>query len=74
MTSVFSWQNSVSLIEYTKTFVWITIVHISKASEVIFKILQAKIQQYMNWELPLVQLGLEKVKKPEIKLLTSVGS
>ena len=43
---------------------WITIVHISQASEVMHKILQAKIQQYMNWELPLVQLGLEKAKEP----------
>ena len=43
---------------------WITIVHISQASEVMHKILQAKIQQYMNWEFPLVQLGLEKAKEP----------
>ena len=74
MTSVCSWQNLVSLIEYAKAFVWITIVHISQASEVMLKILQAKIQQYVNWELPLVELGLEKAKEPESKLITSIGS
>ena len=40
------------------------------------KILQARLQQYMNCELPDVQAGLdlEIAEKPEIKLLTSVGS
>ena len=38
------------------------------------KILQARLQQYMNWELPDVQAGFRKAKEPEIKLLTSVGS
>ena len=36
------------------------------------KILQARFQQYMNWEL--VQVGLKKAEEPEIKLPTSVGS
>ena len=31
-------------------------------------ILQAKLQQYMNWELPDVKLDLEKAEEPEIKL------
>ena len=35
------------------------------------KILQARLQQYMNCELPDVQAGLEKAEKPEIKLPTS---
>ena len=38
------------------------------------KILQAKLQQYMNGELPDVQLDLEKAEEPEIKLPTSIGS
>ena len=47
------------------------------------KILQARLQQYVNRELPDVQAGLKKgrqkkkkkkVDKPEIKLPTSAGS
>ena len=38
------------------------------------KILQARIQQYVNCELPDVQLVLEKTEEPEIKLPTSIGS
>ena len=37
------------------------------------KILQARLQQYVNHELPDV-LDLEKAEEPEIKLPTSVGS
>ena len=37
------------------------------------KILQARLQQYVNHELPDVQAGLEKAE-PEIKLPTSAGS
>ena len=37
-------------------------------------ILQAKLQQYVNWELPGVPAGLEKAEEPEIKLPTSAGS
>ena len=33
---------------------------ISHVSKVIFKILQARLQQYMNWELPNVQAGFRK--------------
>ena len=51
-----------------------TIVLISHASKVILKILQARLQQDVNWELPDVQLDLEKVEEPKIKLPTSVGS
>ena len=36
-----------------------------------FKILQARLQQYVNHKLPDVQLDLEKVKETEIKLPTS---
>ena len=38
------------------------------------KILQARLQQYMNCELPDVQAVLEKAEEPEIKLPTSTGS
>ena len=37
-----------------------TIVFISHASKVILKILQSRLQQYMNWELPYVQAGFRK--------------
>ena len=38
-----------------------------------FKMLQAKLQQYMNWELPDI-LDLEKADEPYLKLPTSVAS
>ena len=39
------------------------------------KILQVRLQQYTNWELPDVQDGLKKkAEEPEIKLPTSAGS
>ena len=37
-----------------------TIVLISHASKVMFKILQGRLQQYMNWELPDVHAGFRK--------------
>ena len=53
----------------------LTIAFISRASKVMLKIiLQARLQQYMNRELPDVQTGLEKAQEPEIKLPTSAGS
>ena len=51
-----------------------TIALISHTSKVMLKILQARLQQYMNRELQDVQAGLEKAEEPEIKLSTSVGS
>ena len=38
------------------------------------KVLQVRLQQYVNRELPDVQAGLEKAEEPEIKLPTSAGS
>ena len=38
------------------------------------KILQARLQQYVNCELPDVQAVLEKAEEPEIKLPTSARS
>ena len=46
----------------------------SHASKVMLKILQARIQQYMNRELPMFKLVLEKAEEPETKLPTSAGS
>ena len=37
------------------------------------KILQAKLQQYVNREHPDVQAGFRKDREPEIKLPTSAG-
>ena len=51
-----------------------TIVLISHASKVMPKILQARIQQYVNRELPDVQAGFKKTEEPEIKLSTCAGS
>ena len=47
---------------------------ISHVSKVMHKILQARLQQYVNRELPDIQAGLEKAKEPEIKFPTSAGS
>ena len=38
------------------------------------KILQARLQQYVNRELPDVKQALERAEEPEIKLPTSTGS
>ena len=51
-----------------------TIALISHSSKVMFKILQARLQQYVNSELPEFKLVLEKAEEPEIKLPTSAGS
>ena len=45
---------------------------ISHASKLMLKILQARLQQYINHELPNVQAGFRKSEEPEIKLPTSV--
>ena len=47
---------------------------ISHGSKVMLIILQARLQQYMNLELPDVQAGFRKAKDPEIKFSTSIGS
>ena len=51
-----------------------TIALISHASKVMLKILQARLQQYKNRELPDVQAGLEKAEEPESKLPTPIES
>ena len=51
-----------------------TVALISHASKVMLKILQARLQQYMNHERLDVQLDLEKAEEPELKLPTSIGA
>ena len=49
-----------------------TIALISYASKVMLKILQARFQEYMNFQM--FKLDLEKAEKPRITLPTSAGS
>ena len=49
-----------------------TIALISHASKVMLKILQARLKQYVNFQI--FKLVLEKAEEPEIKLPTSAGS
>ena len=52
-----------------------TIALISHASKVMLKIIQARLQQYVNHELSDIQAGFRKGREePEIKLPTSIGS
>ena len=48
-----------------------TIALISHVSKVMLKVLQARLQQYLNHELPDVQVVLGKAEEQEIKLPTS---
>ena len=47
---------------------------ISHASKVMLKILQARLQQYLNCELPDVQAGFRKTEEPKIKFPSSIVS
>ena len=51
-----------------------TIALISHASKVTLKVLQARLQQYVNQELSDVQARFRKGRGPETKLPTSTGS
>ena len=51
-----------------------TIALISHTSKAMLKILQTRLQQYVNHELQMFKLVLEKAEEPEIKLPTSTGS
>ena len=50
------------------------IVLISHVSKVMFKILQARLQQYLNQEIPEFNLDLEKTEEQESKLPASAES
>ena len=73
------WKRSVFL-PISKTFNdkecsnYHTIALISHGSKLKAKILQSRLQHYINQELQMFRLDLEKAEEPEIKLLTSVGS
>ena len=56
------WQGNVFAFEY------------ANATKVMLKILQARLQQYVNCEFPDVQAGFKKAEEPEIKLPISTGS
>ena len=47
---------------------------ISHTNKVMLKIFQARLQEYVNHELQMFKLYLEKAEEPEIKLPTSAGS
>ena len=74
------WQRSVFILIPKKGSAkecsnYCTIALISHTSKVMLKILQARLQQYMNHELPDVQAEFRKGREePEIKLPTSVRS
>ena len=52
-----------------------TIAHISHACNIMFKILQARFQQYMRTKnFQVYKPDLEKIEEPEIKLPTSIVS
>ena len=53
---------------------WGAIAFSKSHTLVVLKILQDRLQQYMNCELPDVQAGFRKAEKLEIKLPKSVGS
>ena len=48
--------------------------HLTLASKVMFKILQARLQQYVNSELPDVQAGFRKGRGIRDQIATSTGS
>ena len=45
-----------------------TIAFISQASKVMLKILQVRLQQYLNREFQMYKLGFKEAEEPEIKL------
>ena len=53
---------------------YLTTALISHASKVMLKIFQARLQQYVNHELPDVQAGFRKGRGTRDKLPTSAGS
>ena len=70
----FSFQSQRKAMPFRECSNYRTIVLISHASKVMLKIHQARLQQYVNCELPDIQAVLEKAEEPKIKLPTSAGS
>ena len=57
-----------------RMFKYLKTALISHASQVIVKTLQARLQQYVNQELPDVQAGFRKGRGTRDLILTSIGS
>ena len=57
----------------TKNVHYHTTALISHASKGMLKIFQARLQQYVNWELQMFKLDLEKAEEPEVNLPASTG-
>ena len=77
MNSVHDWKRSVFITIPKKgnpkeCSNYRTIAVISHASKVVLKILQARLQQYVNFQM--FKLVLEKAEESEIKLPISAGS
>ena len=70
----FSFHSNLKERQCQRMFKLCTIVIISHTSKVMLKILQARLQQYVNHEIQMFKLDLEKAEEPEIKLPTSTGS
>ena len=51
-----------------------TVVLISHASKVMLKVLQARLQQYINKNSQMYKLGFQKAEESESKLPTFIGS
>ena len=52
---------------------YLIIALISHASKIMLKILQARLQQYVNQKVQMYKLDLEKAEEPKIKLSTFAG-
>ena len=71
------WKRSVFILTLKKSNAkecsnYHTIALISHSSKIMLKIFQARLQHYMNWELPDVQAGFRKGEEPDVKLPTSI--
>ena len=71
-TSLWHWLSN--LLSLVRSSAITTDPLISHASKIMLRILQARLQQYMNCEFPDVPDGFRKGRGTEIKLPTSVGS
>ena len=72
--SAFNLSQHQGLFQWVSSSDYCTISLILHASKVMLKILQARLQQYMNWELPDVQAGFRKGRGIRDQIVISVGS
>ena len=66
--------SSVHGIFQARVLEWVVIAFYSHASKVMLKILQARLQQYMNCELPNVQAGFRKGRGNRDQIVNISGS